>query len=95
MRKRKGLKTIDHPSTTAVKKYQLHVSLRSDHSAEQGRARAGAVQKPRLRRRRAQGDWVSEEAKAGDRAVVPDVTVVLRETGSWPWAVPESTENGR
>lgn len=43
----------------------------------------------------AQGDWVSEEAKAADRAVVPDVTVVLRETGSWPWAVPESTENGR
>lgn len=76
------------PSTTAVKKCEFtSVCAAGDAASDRrraGRARPRAVQKPRLRRRLAQGHWVSEEAKAEDRAIVPDVTVVLRETGSWP-----------
>lgn len=99
IKNKEGLKTIGQPSTTAVKKCKFMSvcatgDTASDHGAEQGRARTGAVQNPRRRRRLAQGDWVSEEAKAGDRAIVPDVTVVLRQRGSWPCAVPEDTENG-
>lgn len=39
----------------------------------------------------AQGDSVNEEGKAGGRAVILDVEVVMREVGPWFWVVPEDS----